>query len=102
MNKVSTTELAKKRKIKTSELFKDFSSNKWIYRKDNNWHLTNEGRMAGGDIKYNPKFGEYIVWPVNIDLNQKTDYKETLSVTKIGEQYDILGQKVNLFLSELG
>ena len=102
MNKVSITELAKKRKIKTSELFKDFSSNKWIYRKDNNWHLTNEGRMAGGDIKYNPKFGEYIVWPVNIDLNQKTDYKETLSVTKIGEQYDILGQKVNLFLSELG
>jgi len=102
MKKVSTTALAKERQIGASELFKVLSLKKWIYRKDSTWHLTNEGRMAGGDIKYTPKFGEYIIWPINIDLNQKTDYKETLSVTKIGEQYGIFGQKVNLFLSELG
>jgi very-short-patch-repair endonuclease len=102
MKQISATALSKERNIETKELFKILTDKKWIYKKNNSWHLTKEGRMAGGDVKYNPKFGEYIVWPSNIDLNQTTDYKETLTVTKIGEQFDISRQKVNLFLSELG
>tara|TARA_R110000823_G_C15950476_1_gene501635 strand:+ start:6067 stop:6936 length:870 start_codon:yes stop_codon:yes gene_type:complete len=102
MKQISATALSKERGIETSELFRILSNNNWIYKKDDKWNLTNEGRMAGGDIKYNPKFGEYIVWPINIDLNQTTDYSETLNVTKIGDQYNISRQKVNLFLSELG
>jgi len=102
MKKISTTALAKKREMETKELFNVLTKNKWIYKKENKWCLSNEGRMAGGDTKYNPKFGEYIVWPVNLDLEQKTDYKETLSVTKIGQEYKCSGQKINLLLSELG
>ena len=58
--------------------------------------------MVGGEVKYNPKYGEYIVWPYNIDVNQKISANETMSSTQIGEQFGISAQRVNSILSELG
>lgn len=102
MKLISTTALAKERGLDSIELFKIFTENRWMYKNDGKWLLTKEGRMAGGDIEYNPKFGEYIVWPSNIDYNKITDYKSTFNATKIGEHFNISSQKINLFLSELG
>jgi len=102
MKLISTTALAKERGLETNALFKILTDNKWIYKKDDKWHLTKEGRMAGGDTSYNPKFGEYIVWPINLDFDKKTDYKNTLNASKIGEHFSLSSQKINLYLSELG
>jgi hypothetical protein len=102
MKKLSTTALAKERNVESKELFKVLSEKKWIYKKDEKWNLTKEGRLAGGDLKYNPKFGEYIVWPSNIDYNKSIDSSSKINASKIGEHFSISSQKVNLFLSELG
>lgn len=102
MKSISTTALAKDRGLDSKELFKILTSKKWIYKKDDKWHLTKEGRLAGGDTKYNPKYGEYIVWPSNLDYNKSVNSKSTLNASKIGEHFDISSQKVNLYLAELG
>jgi hypothetical protein len=102
MKQLSTTALAKKRNIESKELFKILSNKKWIYKKDDKWHLTREGRLAGGDTKYNPKFGEYIIWPSNLDYTKTIDSKSKLNASKIGEHFNISSQKINLYLSELG
>jgi len=102
MKNISTTALAKERGIESKDLFNIFTDNKWIYKKEDKWHLTKEGRLAGGDIKYNPKFGEYIIWPNNLDYNKSVDYKSTLNASKIGGHFNISSQKINLYLAELG
>ena len=102
MRLISTTALAKQFEINTKELFGILADNGWMYKKDDQWHLIKEGRMAGGEIKYNPKYGEYIVWPENLNINQELDYKDTLTATKIGNHFNISSQKINLYLSELG
>jgi phage antirepressor YoqD-like protein len=102
MKQLSTTALAKKRNIESKELFKILSNKKWIYKKDEKWQLTREGRLAGGDTKYNPKFGEYIIWPSNLDYTKTIDSKSKLNASKIGEHFNISSQKINLYLSELG
>lgn len=62
MKLISTTALAQERNIERNELFKILTDNGWLYKKDGKWHLIKEGRMAGGDARYNPKYGEYVVW----------------------------------------
>ena len=99
---ISTTALAKEKNLQPNELFQILNDKKWIYRKDNKWNLTREGRMAGGDIQYNPKYGEYIVWPIDLDIDKQTDYNKALTASKIGEHFKLSSQKVNLFLAELG
>lgn len=89
MKQLSTSALAKQHNIESKELFKDLSAKGWIYKKDEQWHLTKEGKMAGGEIKYNPKFGEYIVWPSNLDLNQDLQSNNTLNSTKIGQEFGV-------------
>lgn len=102
MKQLSTSALAKQRDMDSKELFNDLSSRGWIYKKDNQWHLTKEGKMAGGEMKYNPKFGEYVVWPSNLDLNKQIKSSQTLSSTKIGESFKVSAQRINAILSELG
>lgn len=102
MKYLSTTALANERDIDVRELFSYLSDRGWIYKKHEQWHLTREGKMAGGDIKYNPKFGEYVVWPVNIDLDQQPQSSQTLTSTKIGQEFDLSAQLINALLSELG
>ncbi len=102
MKFISTTALAKERDLDTNELFKILTENGWMYKKEGKWVLTKEGRMAGGDIQYNPRYGEYIVWPYNLDYKKTYDYKKTLNASKIGKHFNISNQKINLYLSELG
>lgn len=102
MKLISTSALAKERGVETRDLFVELSSRGWIYKKDDQWHLTKEGKMAGGEMSYNPKFGEYVVWPANIDLNQSPQSDQTLSSTKIGQEFGLTAQRINSMLSELG
>ncbi|MBK7667311.1 MAG: phage antirepressor KilAC domain-containing protein [Sphingobacteriaceae bacterium] len=102
MKLVSTSALAKERNIDAKELFALLKDKGWIYKKDDQWHLTKEGRMAGGDMLSNPKFGDYVAWPSNINIEQTISAKGTLSATQIGENFKISSQKTNLYLKELG
>ncbi|SKB82574.1 hypothetical protein [Maribacter arcticus] len=102
MKQLSTSAFAKQRDIDSKELFNDLNSRGWIYKKDDQWHLTKEGKMAGGEMKYNPKFGEYVVWPSNLDLNKQVKSSQTLSSTKIGENFEVSAQRINAILAELG
>lgn len=102
MKQLSTTALAKQRGLEPNDLFKVLTEKNWMYKRDGKWHLTKEGRMAGGDMKYNPKYGEFIVWPSDLDTSQEMDYSETISATQIGTEFELSGQKINLHLSELG
>ncbi|MDC8004088.1 hypothetical protein POV27_08485 [Aureisphaera galaxeae] len=102
MKLISTSALAKERGIDSKQLFQDLKSRGWIYKKDDQWNLTKEGKMAGGEMKYNPKYGEYVVWPNNMDLNKEIRSNETLSSTKIGQEFGISAQRTNVILAELG
>lgn len=102
MKLLSTTALAKERGMEVNDLFRVLTENRWMYKKEGKWFLTKEGQMAGGEMQYNPKFGEYIVWPINLDFDKDFDYKNTLNASKIGEHFDISSRKLNLYLSELG
>lgn len=102
MKYISTSALAKEREIDSKELFARLKEKNWIYKKDGVWNLTKEGKIAGGDTKYNPKFGEYVVWPFNIDLNTTINKSDKISSSIIGKEFGISAQKINTILAELG
>ena len=102
MKLISTSALAKERDLDPKELFSQLKEKGWIYKKEDQWHLTKEGRMAGGDMLSNPKFGDYVAWPSNINIDQTVSAKGTLSATQLGENFKISSQKTNLYLKELG
>lgn len=104
MEYVSTSALANELEIKSSDLFEKFKSLGWIDRKNDKWILTDLGKQKGGQTRNNPKYGEYIVWPENltIDNNQQADKPKLINATAIGKHFEISSQRLNLILSELG
>ncbi|MBI3718109.1 MAG: glycerol kinase [Sphingobacteriales bacterium] len=105
MEYISTTSLSNELDIPTNELFSKLKSLAWIDRKNDKWVLTELGKQKGGQTRTNPKFGEYIVWPDNISLDndqQAKDKPKLLNATTIGKHYNISSQRLNLVLSELG
>jgi phage antirepressor YoqD-like protein len=102
MKLISTSALAKERELDPKELFGLLKDKGWIYKKDEQWHLTKEGRMAGGDMLNNPKFGDYVAWPSNLNIDQTISAKGTLNATQVAEYFKISNRKANLYFSELG
>ncbi|MBK7106841.1 MAG: glycerol kinase [Ignavibacteriae bacterium] len=104
MEYLSTTALANELDIKSSELFDKLKSLGFMERKDEKWVLTEFGRQKGGQMRNNPKFGEYIVWPENLSINNGQEFEKPklLNATTIGKHFDISSQRLNLILSELG
>jgi hypothetical protein len=103
MNFLSTTNLAGEHDVPVNELFSDLKSWGWIDRKNEKWVLTDLGKRKGGEIRQHPKFGDYIVWPENINLNNQNNQKQSpLNATAIGKHFGISSQRLNLILSELG
>jgi len=104
MEYLSTTSLANELDVPTNELFKKLKSIGWIDRKADKWVLTELGIEKGGQTRTNPKYGEFIVWPENISLNniQSKSKSQLLNATTIGKHYNISSQRLNLILSELG
>ena len=104
MEYISTSALANKLDIKSSDLFDQMKTLGLIERKNEKWSLTDTGKQKGGQIRSNAKYGDFIVWPDNISIEngqqkEKTNY---LNATAIGKHFNISSQKLNLLLNELG
>lgn len=107
MKTLSTSALAKEKNIEAKELFKILTDKGWIYKKDEKWNLTDDGKLAGGEIKNSQQYGDYIVWPENINWEEKktNDHfgkSKYFSATQLGENFDVSNRKINLILNELG
>ena len=124
MDYISTSALANQLEIKSIDLFNKLKTLGWIDRKDDKWILTELGNKKGGQIRKSTKYGEYIVWPsdISIDEGQKkttinqiyAKIRTTLSsddeqikskligAIVIGKHFNITPQRINLILSELG
>lgn len=104
MEYISTSALANELDIKSSDLFDKLKSLEWIERKSDRWVLTELGKKKGGQTRNNPKYGEYIVWPedISIDNGQQKGKTKLLNATTIGKHFEISSQRLNLILSELG
>lgn len=104
MEFISTSALAKQLDIKASELFEKLKALGWIERKNDKWVLTDLGKQKGGQTRSNPKYGEFIVWPEDLSI-ENSQYKEKprlINATAIGKHFNISSQRLNLILSELG
>lgn len=105
MEYISTSALANGLDMKPSDLFDKLKSLSWIERKNDKWTLTDLGKQKGGQTRSNPNYGEYIVWPENISINNNEPQKDKpklLNATAIGKHFEISSQRLNLILSELG
>jgi hypothetical protein len=105
MEYLSTTSLANEFDITANELFTKLKSLGWIDRKNEKWVLTELGKQKGGQTRNNPKFGEYIVWPEDITIentHQPKDKPKLLNATALGKHFNISSQRLNLLLNELG
>jgi hypothetical protein len=103
MEYLSTTALATEIDIKPSDLFDKLKSLNWIERKNDKWILTEIGIQKGGQTRTSTKFGEYIVWPENIEIETSHNTKTKLiNSTAIGERFNLSNQRMNLIFSELG
>lgn len=104
MEYISTSALANELDIKSSDLFDKLKTLGWVNKKNDKWVLTDLGKQKGGQTRTNPKFGEYVVWPENISIDngQQKDKVKLINATAIGKHFDISSQRLNLILSELG
>jgi hypothetical protein len=105
MEYISTSSLANELEIKSSDLFDKLKTLGWIDRKNDKWVLTELGKQKGGQTRNNPKFGEYIVWPENLSIDNDQNNKakpKLLNATSIGKHFNISSQRLNLVFSELG
>lgn len=104
MEYISTSALANELDIKSADLFDKLKTLGWIERKNDKWALTDLGKKKGGQTRNNSKFGEYIVWPENITIEngQQKERPKLINATAIGKHFDISSQRLNLILSELG
>jgi hypothetical protein len=107
MNYISTTTLANELDKRPAELFEKLKNLGWIERKNDKWLLTDLGKQKGGQVRSNPKFGEFIVWPEKISIDngnqaQQTSKPKLLNATAIGKNFNISSQRLNLIFSELG
>jgi len=104
MEYISTTSLSNELDIQTSDLFNILKNLNWIDRINDKWVLTELGKKKGGIVKNNPKFGDFIAWPENIEIpdDTKSAKPKLLNATNIGKSLNLSSQRLNLILSELG
>ncbi len=105
MEFISTTSLSNELDMPANELFIKLQSLKWIDRWGDKWILTDLGKQKGGQTRSHATFGEYIVWPENISLQNISISKgktKMLNATTIGKNFNVSSQRLNLIFSELG
>ena len=99
--KISTTALSKKHNISTKEMFAQLLQFSLIEKKDDLWCLTDLGVQRGGKFINSKRFGKYITWPEDIQLNSVGN-EVLITATTIGKQFSLSANKINHILSELG
>lgn len=106
MHKISTSSLAKERKLTPAKLFESLQELGFIVRKNESWELTDSGKRVGGELQKSDKFWEYIIWPTDLKIEQLSQKslstKKYLNATVIWEHFKTSSQRLNLILSELG
>ncbi len=104
MEYISTSALANELDIKSSDLFDKLKTFGWIERKNDKWTLTDLGKQKGGQIRASTKFGEFIVWPENISIEngQEKNNGKLINATVLGKHFNISSHRLNLLLNELG
>ena len=70
-SKITSSKLAAKLNLKTSEFFSQLSSNGYITEDGDNKLLTEKGECAGGEAKKG-RFGAYILWPEDFTPSPKS------------------------------
>lgn len=67
-NKLTTSKLAAKHKLKTNELLEQFVQKGFLVVNDKGKHqLTEQGKNIGGEFKFN-SYGGYFLWPADMQL----------------------------------
>ena len=104
MEYISTSALANELDLKSSDLFDKLNTLGWIERKHDKWMLTELGKQKGGQTRTSQKFGEFVVWPENISIDNgpQKEKPKYLNATAIGKNFNISSQRLNLILSEFG
>lgn len=64
---LSTTQLAKRQGLKTKDMFGRLLELGFISKEDAGWQLTELGKEKGGVLKESKRFGDYIVWPADLE-----------------------------------
>ncbi|ROV62159.1 glycerol kinase [Vibrio ponticus] len=101
-DKLSTSQLAKLRDIPAKEFFQQLKRAGYINRSDDGWVLTDIGAKFGGEYVQHTKFGQFIVWPENLLIDDTLSSGNLLSATQLGERLKLTAKRLNLLLSELG
>lgn len=102
MEYLSTSSLAKEMDIPGKELFDKLQGLGLITRNGDKWVLTDAGRSKGGQTRTNPKYGEFIVWPEDVNFEQTNARGKNLNATSIGKEFGVSAQRINLMFAELG
>jgi len=99
--KISTSQLAKCLSIPTKQMFGKLVDYGYLAREKEQWCLTKQGKEAGGELKDSKRFGQYIVWPVDLSL-EGVSQENMLSSTALGVAFELSARRVNQILSEHG
>lgn len=67
-NKLTSSKLAKKHKMKTKELIERLVSLGHLELKDDKPYLTDKGKEAGGEFRMSKQFGPYFIWPESLEI----------------------------------
>lgn len=105
--KISTSALARSLELPVKELFQKLEQAGWIARDNDNWVLTERGRIEGGEYQTHVKFGTYIVWPQliatpGVKKAEKTVDYRALTASQIGERNHLSARQINFMFAELG
>lgn len=67
-NKLTSSKLAAKLGIKTSELIEKLVASGHLEIKSEKPRLTEKGKNSGGEFKYSKKYGAYFLWPEDFQI----------------------------------
>ena len=68
VGKLSTSKLARKLGLKTSELTDKLIAGGQLEMKSGKPHLTDKGKQAGGELRMSSRFGAYFLWPESLSV----------------------------------
>ncbi|SMY36544.1 hypothetical protein PMAL9190_02436 [Photobacterium malacitanum] len=102
-SKISTSQLAKAKGLAARNLFNELAEAGYITRDNKEWLLTDIGKAAQGEYKQSSQFGQYIVWPRELEIITAPSFDgKKLSATQISAHFNLTSQKINQILDELG
>lgn len=74
---LTTSKLAQKLEIKTNELNKKFVKMGYMEKKNKDYHLTQEGKKAGGETKSNGSRA-YVLWDEKVEIQIKAHDEKSI------------------------